>query len=495
MSPPAAKWSATPTSSAMSTSRSRVESRKPPKRVVMPWWRATTPSIRSKTPPATISRPPVRKLPRASAVAAISETRVPITVSRFGLTRRWNRKGNQAWSQPSTRSPNTDLTTDHPSRRGVWWTPCGHAPAQLAGAGSSPAVSEVSSSRGATLSETSGSASSARANSSRPIQPRRGIRRRSRRNCCIAFWSIEPPLPGGTIKPSKIDFQSRNPIACAAIGGRGAGAPPEALGSRARAPAGARGGVCLGPARVRGGAPRRRALRQGPEDPGGRALARDHPPHRLQRGDRDLPGHHRQLPLQRLRAPGRAGDRRRLLRRREVRRGPLLLPRLRRAPPAAREGPLHAAAGRALPRAPQALGEPRPDTHPRRAGLPRPAPLQVSALAAGHRGGGALARPAPAAGRAGARDRQFLHAAGRVGECRQPLAHAAQRVSGPRPGCGGAVPTRRVLYGDESHRGGRQHLPGDRAELPGQRVGRRCAAANRLATVTRRPAPPGGPEP
>ena len=88
--------------------------------------------------------------------------------------------------------------------------------------------------------------------------------------------------------------------------------------------------------------------------------------------DREVPGDRRQLSQQRLRDPLRARDRRRVLREREVRRGALLLPRLLGPAPAAREGALHALAGRAVPRAARARARARPGRHARRDRVPRP---------------------------------------------------------------------------------------------------------------------------
>src|SRR5262245_35792857 len=103
-----------PSRIAMSVTRSRVASRKAPKREATPWWRATTPSIRSKKPPASISTLPQTNSPRAKATAAAKEIRVPATVSPLGFTGRRNRNGSAAWIQASRRSPSTDLITQRP---------------------------------------------------------------------------------------------------------------------------------------------------------------------------------------------------------------------------------------------------------------------------------------------------------------------------------------------------------------------------------------------
>src|SRR5262245_11859446 len=101
----------TPSRSAMSTSRSRGESRKAPKRVASPCARAITPSTRSKIPPARIRSPPVANQPRPKAAAATSEIRQPTTVRRFGLRRRRKRKGSTAFTMASSWWPSFALIT------------------------------------------------------------------------------------------------------------------------------------------------------------------------------------------------------------------------------------------------------------------------------------------------------------------------------------------------------------------------------------------------
>src|SRR5688572_18457203 len=78
----------------MSTTRSRLESRKPPKEVTRPCRRATTPSTRSNRPPASTISAPARNAPCANAKAPPSETATPTSESAFGCTRGWNRNGN-----------------------------------------------------------------------------------------------------------------------------------------------------------------------------------------------------------------------------------------------------------------------------------------------------------------------------------------------------------------------------------------------------------------
>src|SRR6185436_15257291 len=95
---------------------------------------------------------------------------------------------------------------------------------------------------------------------------------------------------------------------------------------------------------------------------------------------------------QRLRDPLRARDRRRVLLEREVRGGALLLPRLLGPPPAAREGALHALAGRPVPRAARARARTRPGRHARRDRLSRPAASEAPALELRAARRGAVAR-------------------------------------------------------------------------------------------------------
>ena len=96
--------------------------------------------------------------------------------------------------------------------------------------------------------------------------------------------------------------------------------------------------------------------------------------------DRDLPVDRRQLSLQRIRGARRTQDRRRLLRRRQVRGGAVVLPRLSDLHPQTRRSPVHHLAVGTLPREAQEGAEPRPDGRARGGDLPRPTAAQLPVL-------------------------------------------------------------------------------------------------------------------
>ena len=209
--------------------------------------------------------------------------------------------------------------------------------------------------------------------------------------------------------------------------------------------------------------------------------------------DRPPPGHHRQLSLQRLRGAREPRDRRHLLPARELGGGPLLLPRLRGAPPRSPARALRAATSAALCHYQQSK-EPGRDQSATKQAVTQLEELmrRFPDAPESREARGALARAAHAARQPRHADRRLLPRPRRVPERRGPLPRGAEPVPGPRARPRGALQARRLLRAHEPDRRGEPHLPGDPRQLRGHRgggVGGRVPPA-RAGAVPRTDVPP-----